>query len=242
VADSYNGLRIISIIDPEYPEEVGYFDTDGHVYGVAVSGNYAYLADFWGGLRVISVNDPEHPEEVGYCLTSGLAVDVAVSGDYAYVADEHRGLIIISVVDPEHPEEVGYYDTPGSANGVALSEDGLIYVADYTNLGIYRFTDPVRVDDKFKIQNSTFKIFTAYPNPFNSTTTITYALPARSNINLNIYNIRGQLVDVLLDRIMPAGRHSVVWDGSDLSAGLYFLRMEDEKGRIGGVQKVVLVK
>ena len=87
-----------------------------------------------------------------------------------------------------------------------------------------------------------YSLSQVYPNPFNSMTTITYTLPTRSNISLNIYNTRGQLVDVLLDRVMLAGRHSVVWDGSDLSSGVYLVRMRDEDGRMGSVQKVVLVK
>ena len=87
-----------------------------------------------------------------------------------------------------------------------------------------------------------FGINSIYPNPFNSQVTISYDLSYKSTITLQIYNTRGQLVDVLLDRVMPAGRHSVVWDASIFSTGMYLVRMRNEGGRMKGIQKVVLVK
>jgi len=80
------------------------------------------------------------------------------------------------------------------------------------------------------------------PIPFNSSTKITYYLSTPSDVTLQIYNTHGQIVDVMLDRVMSAGRHSVVWDGSDLCAGVYLIRMKDEGGRMKEIQKVVLVK
>ncbi len=105
VAAGPSGLQIVDISNPENPEIIGYWDDNPwwDTYGVAVSGDYAYLAS--DGLRVISVADPEHPEEVGYCDTTNYANDVAVSGDYAYIAEDRSGLRVISVGDPEHPEE-----------------------------------------------------------------------------------------------------------------------------------------
>ncbi len=52
---------------------------------------------------------------------------------------------------------------------------------------------------------SEFEIAGVYPNPFNSATTIAYTLPTKSPVTLQIYNTRGQLVDALANRLMPAG-------------------------------------
>jgi hypothetical protein len=122
---------------------IGSCDTPGYAFGVAVIGDYAYVADGnSGGLRVISVSDPRHPVEVGHCETPGYASGVGVSGDYAYVAADEGGLRVISVTDPAHPVEVGYYDTPGQAWGVALSGD-YAYVADREDgLQVISVTDP----------------------------------------------------------------------------------------------------
>ena len=118
-----DGLYVISVVNSENPEEVGYCDTPGGAFGVAVSGDYAYVADTDCGLRIISIFDPENPEEAGYYDTPGIAAGVTVSGDYAYVADARSGLRVISVFDPENPEEVGYYDTDGEAQDVTVSGD-----------------------------------------------------------------------------------------------------------------------
>ena len=69
--------------------------TSGFAYGVAVSGNYAYVADGSPGLQVIDVSNPANPQRVGGYDTSGTARSVAVSGNYAYVAAGTRGLMIL---------------------------------------------------------------------------------------------------------------------------------------------------
>ena len=87
---------------------------------------------------------------------------------------------------------------------------------------------------------ASFTLLQNYPNPFNSTTTITYTLPAQSNVALQVYNIRGQLVDVLLDRVMPAGRHCLVWDAKQKTSGIYIVRLRSDG--ISNIKKLVLTK
>src|SRR6266542_177273 len=66
---------------------VGGYDTSGRALGLAVSGNYAYVADERAGLQVIDVSNPANPRRVGGYDTSGFASGVALSGNFAYVAD-----------------------------------------------------------------------------------------------------------------------------------------------------------
>ncbi|NQT35547.1 T9SS type A sorting domain-containing protein, partial [bacterium] len=231
------GLLFISVTDPEHPEEVGYYDTPGNAHDITVSGDYAYVAVGNSGLCVISVADPERPEEVGYLDTPGYAWGITVSGDYAYVADGLNGLRVISVADPEHPQEVGYYDTPGGALGIALSEDGLIYVADYTNVGIYRFTDPAVVDDSFIPHPSSFILYSPYPNPFNSSVTITYETVQSSFVRLAVYDIRGRLVEELENRRIIKGHHRLTWTHN--ISGIYFILLETGSTLV--VEKIVCV-
>ena len=70
-----------------------------------------------------------------------------------------------------------------------------------------------------------------YPNPFNPETTINYQLPAVSKVQLSIYNIKGQKVKTLISDQLPAGEHSIIWDGSDsngkrVSSGIYFYKLK----------------
>ncbi|MCF7911387.1 MAG: T9SS type A sorting domain-containing protein [Candidatus Cloacimonetes bacterium] len=70
-----------------------------------------------------------------------------------------------------------------------------------------------------------------YPNPFNPETEIFFRIPQAENINLKIYNLKGQYVCTLADGEYAAGSHSVLWKGRDaggrqVSSGIYFYRLE----------------
>ncbi len=76
-----------------------------------------------------------------------------------------------------------------------------------------------------------FVLYQNYPNPFNPSTKIEFALPTSEKVSLEVFNIIGERVKVLADGDMPAGKHSVVWDGRDESgqqspSGIYFYRLK----------------
>ena len=81
--------------NPLNPFDVGFFDTGGITWNVAVGGNYAYVADTWEGMRIIDISNPSNPFEVGFFDTGSSAMGVTVSGNYAYVADGDDGLYIL---------------------------------------------------------------------------------------------------------------------------------------------------
>jgi hypothetical protein len=78
------------------------------------------------------------------------------------------------------------------------------------------------------------------PNPFNPTTAISYQLPADSRVSVTVYNLSGRMVANLVEGWQPAGAHEVTFDGSKLSSGQYFVRLQ--AGDFTAVQKMVLVK
>jgi hypothetical protein len=123
------------------PYAVGWVNTDKQE-GVAVSGNYAYLAG-GGALKIIDVSDPASPFPVGtaYLPGWGWAKGVAVSGDYAYVGMIFGGFHIVDVSDPTQPSVVGSIATPGGYD-IALSGN-LAYVAvGFDGLWVIDVSDP----------------------------------------------------------------------------------------------------
>ena len=64
-----------------------------------------------------------------------------------------------------------------------------------------------------------------YPNPFNGLSRIEYDLPAASHVRLTIYSVLGQVVAVIQDADLPAGRYSVPFEGGGLPSGIYFYRI-----------------
>jgi hypothetical protein len=64
--------------------------------------------------------------------------------------------------------------------------------------------------------------FQNFPNPFNSSTTIFYTLPSRAHVFMEIVNILGQQIEVLVDKPQDAGDYAVSWSGETLPSGVYF--------------------
>jgi len=68
--------------------------------------------------------------------------------------------------------------------------------------------------------------FCGYPNPFNGEATLSYYLPEKATVKLNVYNAIGELVNELVNEIQPHGRHTVVFASPDLPEGMYTFRLE----------------
>ena len=79
-----------------------------------------------------------------------------------------------------------------------------------------------------------------YPNPFNPVTSIEYTLPEAAKVKLEIYNVLGQVVEVMVDSNQEAGHHAVQWDASDMASGVYFYRLTT--GEFTATKRMVLMK
>lgn len=71
----------------------------------------------------------------------------------------------------------------------------------------------------------TFRLNAAYPNPFNPSTVIPFQLATSSNVTIQVYDMLGRNVTTLVNEFMPAGDHTIRFDGSGLSSGVYMIRM-----------------
>ncbi len=96
-----------------------------------------------------------------------------------------------------------------------------------------------------QIPNANYTHLAVYPNPFNPTTTIHYSVPKQTDLVIQIYNIKGQLVKTLYNDHQTVGTHLINWDGTDqnnsrISSGTYLVFMKSSEGV--QTKKIVLLK
>jgi hypothetical protein len=120
---------------------------------------------------------------------------------------------------------------------------GTVYFDDVTLQRVSKTTaiEPVPGNDLPKV----YELSNNYPNPFNPSTTIQYAVPRVSNVSLVIYNVLGQKIRTLVDQPQNAGRFNVTWDGRDnvghvVGSGVYFYRLN--AGETSLVKKMLMLK
>jgi hypothetical protein len=78
--------------------------------------------------------------------------------------------------------------------------------------------------DEFRF--SKFELSQNYPNPFNPSTTIKYSIQKYSNVTLKVFDILGREVSTLVNKEQTQGNYEIEFDGSDLTSGIYFYRLQ----------------
>ncbi|MEA3287838.1 MAG: DUF1565 domain-containing protein [Candidatus Marinimicrobia bacterium] len=113
---------------------------------------------------------------------------------------------------------------------------------DYTGLapdiGAYEYHEPDAIDDASLPLR--FKLFGNFPNPFNSSTRISFSIPETGEVELIVFNMRGQRVEHQSFESLPAGVHQINWEARGLPSGLYLYQIESRKMKVTG--KALLVR
>jgi hypothetical protein len=112
--------------------------------------------------------------------------------------------------------------------------------ASYYNENPEMYIPPETAVSQKSAINDNFTLFQNYPNPFNPTTTISYTLQKPSVVKIDVYDILGCKVMVLVNGKKTAGTHSVQFDGSNLCGGIYIYKLQSE-GKII-LKKMTLIK
>jgi len=96
----------------------------------------------------------------------------------------------------------------------------------------------VGVDDE--IMPLTYALHPNYPNPFNPATHIQFTIPEQTDVKLQIFDVLGRQVDVLVNKTLPIGNHEILWSPNNLSSGFYFYKLE--AGSFMQTRKMILLK
>ncbi len=107
----------------------------------------------------------------------------------------------------------------------------------------FEIMDVIVANSNGEIQLNTiseFKLSQAYPNPFNPSTQFSLSLPENGHVNISVYNMLGQKVDVIHDAHLNAGKHQFSWDANELPSGIYMITSNSQK--FTSSQKIMLLK
>ena len=139
----------------------------------------------------------------------------------------------LSSVSTGATQRDGQLDYSSIANGNSYSSVALwsnTWVGDQWTTGVK--------DNNLSV--NTYKLAQNYPNPFNPTTTIQYSLMKPGLVTLAIYDILGRRIALLVNQNESAGMHTVNFDASKFTSGVYFYRIES--GSFTSVKKMMLLK
>jgi hypothetical protein len=97
----------------------------------------------------------------------------------------------------------------------------------------------VGIEDQSELPKK-YALYSAYPNPFNPTTTIGFDLPGQSYVTLKVYSVLGEEVSTLITKQMNPGRHKYIWNAENLASGIYFYRINANEFSM--VKKIILLR
>jgi hypothetical protein len=235
VASQYDGLQVVNITNPNAPTVAGALDFDGWPNNVHLARGHAFVSAAEHGVYVVDLTNPTVPELVSTLVTPGQAFSVVVDGDLAYIADYFGGLFIADITDLANPHYLGSVDTPGHrALDIALAGDR-ICIPDWEGgfHVLWKHCVPSGVPGG-EIPSSPLSL-TAYPNPFNPRTTLSFTLGQSEATRITVFTLDGRPVRSLTDRVFSPGPNTISWNGLDdrgrrLPSGSYLIRMETASG------------
>ncbi len=156
-----------------------------------------------------------------YNRKTGETVDLNSAGEYSF--------------DPT-TEMMGDVANKGNRK---LNAEAKTVAAEASGL-VIRIHDEQPTDISQPENPQQMKLSQNYPNPFNPTTLISFELPESAEVRLEVFNMLGQSVAVLVDESMSSGAHTVNFDGSQLTSGVYVYRLRSGNQTL--IQKMTLVK
>jgi len=203
-----------------------------------------------GGLMAIDISEFDAPvatflqHESAYPLLTYYG-SIAFDGGHAFASRSNENEIeTFEVSDESNPVLLNTVQANDFIRDLVASDDAL-FVATSTGIVIYQYDQAVAVDDDAELAPSDFALYQNHPNPFNAGTTIAFQTKRASFVRVSVYNILGQSVRTLVEEYLPAGAHSVGWNGRDqndrtVASGVYFYRVH--AGEFSETRKMLLLK
>ena len=121
---------------------------------------------------------------------------------------------------------------------INMSENEYIGIAP--DMGAFEYESVLSTTEETVNLPTDFQLFECYPNPFNPTTIISFTISEVNDVILSVYNIRGKLIETIVDNRVNPGDYNVSWNANKYSSGIYFAKLQ--VGVFSQIKKITLIK
>ncbi len=121
--------------------------------------------------------------------------------------------------------------------GLEIDDTETVLQGEFEDLG---FVNALATSNESGSTPISFTLHQNYPNPFNPSTNISFVLPDAGAVKVSVYDIKGSLIEVLTDRTLQAGEHTITFDARNLASGTYIYRLDTPFGSTS--RKMTLLK
>ncbi len=176
-------------------------------------------------------------DTLNYLYITGESDGSGTNKDYAIIKYDSTG----NELWVQRYDYSGQY--PDYPSSIVVDGYGNVYVTGQSDRDFLtiKYSQLTGINTTLSEIPTEYKLYQNYPNPFNPRTVISYQLSVNSVTNLNVYDVLGNEVATLIKKKQNAGSYEVEFDGSNLSSGIYFYRLEVD-GNVIDTKRMVLLK
>ncbi|MBT8400120.1 MAG: choice-of-anchor B family protein [Rhodothermia bacterium] len=246
-------ITVVDVEDKNAPRLISFatYPAAGYVHQGWLTEDHHYFiqgdeTDEFEGARtrtyIWDVRDLDNPEVLTVFESTTQSTDhnLYVSGHRLYQANYSSGLRVLDISTIEDPREIAYFDTyplgnqsgfDGAWTAYPFLSNSVVVSSQTEGLFLLSVNPAVSVEPR-EIGARSYTLSQNYPNPFLTTTEISFSLPLSGKVRINVYDVLGREVAQLLDTSLPSGEHKVNWDASGLPSGVYFYSMNSNAGLV----------
>ncbi|MBT7790307.1 MAG: hypothetical protein HN757_15640 [Calditrichaeota bacterium] len=240
-----DGVIIFDISEISHPREIGRFEVACDAWRLDAEDDLLCVSD--GNLNVFNIEDRENPELLSVVDTPDTTTIVQMKYGYIYtilansIGTREPFIHIVDLTDPANPVSVAHGETYSRPRNIYLIPP-YIYTSERNALGIYECSEVVGVNhDREESAPQTTTLYPAYPNPFNSFTSLKYNLTKPASVQIGIFDTHGrQVLDITNHQLRYPGIHTEIINANSLPSGSYYAFL-----KVGDLQEVaplILIK
>ncbi len=222
----------IKIIDLENPERIDFYPIENFIGGMKINDNILYVSSE-NEIILLDITDPTSIEfitSIQLHEDSEFIAPVIIDGNDLIIADASWNEIsVFDISIPAIPTLIESYSGCREVREMLLIDDYLLTGNNRSGFAIITLDGLLESNENEIIPN--FFNLKNYPNPFNPTTRISFSLQSNTEVELTIYNIKGQKIKTLTQYEYAKGSHSIIWNGDNetgkpVSSGIYLYKLK----------------